>query len=219
MTVRNLGNEIDISKKDLSFLPNHNIMAINIVSSTTMGKPLNNKDLRNLINACDEVILLNKEKLEILEYIQAKMNIIAPNVCALIGSNVASKLITSSGGILELAKIPASNILVMGSTKINTEGFSTKGKLHLGYLSEIEEVRKTPDEFKRQVMRRYSNKIALAARKDAFSDNKNLTSQANNSVNNLISNNNIKEREKGREASSNFFHKFIFYCFISFKFA
>jgi U4/U6 small nuclear ribonucleoprotein PRP31 len=157
-------------------------MAINIVSSTTMGKPLNNKDLKSLLEACDNIIQLNKDKIEILNYIQTKMSIIAPNVCALVGSNVASKLITSSGGILELAKIPASNILVMGSTKINTEGFSTKGKLHMGYLADIEEVRKTPDDFKRQIMRRYSNKVALAARKDAFSENKNPSLTLNQTI-------------------------------------
>ena len=189
LTVRTLGNEIDITKKDLSFLPNHNIMAINIVSSTTTGKPLNNNDLKKLIEACDDIIQLNKDKIEILDYIQTRMNLIAPNVCALVGSNVASKLVTASGGILELAKIPASNILVMGSTRINTEGFSTKGKLHMGFLADIEEVRKTPDEFKRQVMRRYSNKVALAARKDAFSNDRNLSSC-------LVTTQNSKEKGK-----------------------
>lgn len=168
LTVKSLGNDLDVMKKDLSFLPNHNIMAINIISSTTSGKPLNQSDLNKLNSACDQVIKLNKDKNLILDYISTRMSLIAENVCALVGSNVAAKIITAAGGIIELSKMPASNILVLGAKKQNLAGFSTARKLHLGYLAEIEEVKKTPDEFKRQAMRRFSNKIALAARIDAF---------------------------------------------------
>ena len=113
------------------------------------------------------------------------MNLIAPNVCSLIGSNVASKIITAVGGILELAKMPASNILVVGTSKKNLEGFSTAGKLHLGFLAEIDAVKETPEEFKRQVLRRFSNKIALAARIDAFRK----LPEVNYNVNNIKSQN------------------------------
>ncbi len=168
LTVKTLGNDLDVMKKDLSFLPNHNIMAINIISSTTSGKPLNQNDITKLNSACNQIIKLNKDKITILDYISSRMNLIASNVCALAGSNVAAKIITAAGGIIELSKMPASNILVLGAKKQNLVGFSTAGKLHLGYLAEIEEVKKTPEDFKRQAMRRFSNKIALAARIDAF---------------------------------------------------
>ena len=168
LTVKTLGNDLDVMKKDLSFLPNHNIMAINIISSTTSGKPLNQNDLNKLNLACEQLIKLNKDRILILDYISTRMNLIAQNVCALVGSNVAAKIITAVGGIVELSKMPASNILVLGAKKQNLAGFSTAGKLHMGYLAEIEEVKKTPEDFKRQAMRRFSNKIALAARIDAF---------------------------------------------------
>jgi U4/U6 small nuclear ribonucleoprotein PRP31 len=168
LTVKTLGNDLDVMKKDLSFIPNHNIMAINIISSTTSGKLLNQNDLNKLNSACDQIIKLNKERILILDYISTRMNLIAPNVCALVGSNVAAKIITAAGGIIELAKMPASNILVLGAKRQNLAGFSTAGKLHLGYLAEIEDIKKTSDDFKRQAIRRFSNKIALAARIDAF---------------------------------------------------
>ena len=38
------------------------------------------------------------------------MTIIAPNLCEIIGAKCASKLISAAGGIIELSKIPASNI-------------------------------------------------------------------------------------------------------------
>jgi len=180
-------------------------MAINIISSTTSGKPLNQYDLNKLNIACDQIIKLYKDKQLILDYISTRMNLIAPNVCALIGSNVAAKVITAAGGIIELSKMPASNILVLGAKKQNLAGFSTAGKLHLGYLSEIEAVKETPEDFKRQAIRRYSNKIALAARIDAFrkpseikvgSENPTINSDAkkeNNTFGNMI------ESEKSKQ--------------------
>ena len=206
LTVKTLGNDLDVMKKDLSFIPNHNIMAINIISSTTSGKLLNQNDLNKLNSACDQIIKLNKERILILDYISTRMNLIAPNVCALVGSNVAAKIITAAGGIIELAKMPASNILVLGAKRQNLAGFSTAGKLHLGYLAEIEDIKKTSDDFKRQAIRRFSNKIALAARIDAFrrpsdikSPNESISSdfkmqsEKNEKKNNLqlINNNNI----------------------------
>lgn len=188
LTVKALGNDLDIMKKDLSFLPNYNILALNIISSTTSGKPLNQVDLCKINYACDEVLKLNKEKIAILDYISTRMNFIAPNVCALTGCNIAAKIITAAGGIIELSKMPASTILVLGANKQNLGGFSTAGKLHLGYLAEIDSVRDTPDSFKRQAIRKYSNKIALAARIDAF--RKPVESSNNNSTYNSIGNNN-----------------------------
>lgn len=38
------------------------------------------------------------------------MDEIAPNLCAIIGSTVAAKLVASAGGIVELSRIPGSNI-------------------------------------------------------------------------------------------------------------
>ncbi len=191
-TVKTLGNDLDVMKKDLSFLPNHNLMAINIISSTTSGKPLSNGEINKINQACDEVIKLYKDRILILDYISTRMNLIAPNVCALIGSNVAAKIITSVGGIIELSKMPANNILVLGAKKQNLVGFSTAKKLHLGFLAEIESIKETPDDFKRQAMRRYSNKIALAARIDAFrnpSEIKNVGENANNANININSDN------------------------------
>ena len=210
-------------KKDLSFLPNHNIMAINIVSSTTSGKPLNQIDLNKLNIACDEIIKLNNDRKLILEYIQVRMNLIAPNVCSLIGSNVASKIITAVGGILELAKMPASNILVVGTSKKNLEGFSTAGKLHLGFLAEIDAVKETPEEFKRQVLRRFSNKIALAARIDAFRklpevnyNVNNIKSQNGNNNNSFSINSSYKtdkrimDIDEGKKKKFYFFNSYVF---------
>jgi U4/U6 small nuclear ribonucleoprotein PRP31 len=45
-----------------------------------------------------------------LNFLENKMTLIAPNVSAIVGSRVAAKLIAAAGGIIELSRIPAGNI-------------------------------------------------------------------------------------------------------------
>jgi U4/U6 small nuclear ribonucleoprotein PRP31 len=70
--------------------------------------------------------------------------------------------------VVELAKMPSSNVLVLGSQRVNLEGFSTAGKLHMGFLSELEEIQKTPENHKKQILRKYAGKAVLMARIDAY---------------------------------------------------
>ncbi len=102
VTVSEIGNNIEaINKLNLGrFLPNHTVMAITIMSSTTSGKPLKEADLSTLLKACKMVIGLNDDKNMLLSYIKKRMNIIAPNLSAIIGPNTAAKLITAAGIIL-----------------------------------------------------------------------------------------------------------------------
>lgn len=43
-------------------------------------------------------------------FLKNKMDVLAPNVSAIVGSSVAAKLIASAGGIVELSRIPACNV-------------------------------------------------------------------------------------------------------------
>ncbi len=167
ITVKHLGNSLDLSKVDLSYLPNNMQLSLNVVSSSTSGRPLNKEKLNKVMNLCEAVLNLNEYKRKIIYFIESRMNFVCPNLSALVGANVAALLVTAAGGINELAKMPASNVLVMGAQRVNLEGFSTQGKLHMGYLSEIDEVAKTPEKFKTQLLRKYSGKAVLMARVDA----------------------------------------------------
>lgn len=45
------------------------------------------------------------------------MQLVAPNLCELVGSLIASKLISAAGGLKELSSMPACNIQVMGGQR------------------------------------------------------------------------------------------------------
>lgn len=52
------------------------------------------------------------------------MQIVAPNLCQLVGSAIAAKLIACAGGIDKLAAMPACNIQVMGGSRSAQIGLS-----------------------------------------------------------------------------------------------
>jgi RNA processing factor Prp31 len=68
----------------------------------------------SLLIVCKEMTQLYDHKIKLLLYLESRMHIVAPNVCEIIGPKVTSKLISAAGGILELSRIPACNLLVIG---------------------------------------------------------------------------------------------------------
>ena len=48
------------------------------------------------------MLALEEEKAKLLNFIESRMNKIAPNVCVIIGSRIAAQLIGLSGGLVAL---------------------------------------------------------------------------------------------------------------------
>lgn len=93
-TILRIGNEIDLSLVELNdILPSSLVMVVSVASSTTSGKPLPNENLNIIIKACNEVLSLYNDKMFILSYIESKMTVLAPNLCAFIGSRISAQLL------------------------------------------------------------------------------------------------------------------------------
>eukprot|EP01035_Chromulina_nebulosa_P018154 gene18154-23808_t len=116
---------MDITLVDLNdILPSALVMIVSVTGSTTSGKTLSDNDLTNCLNACNEVISLDNDKSFFLQYIESRMALIAPNLCVLIGSRIASQLIGLAGGLIALTKIPSCNVQVLGQDKRHLAGYS-----------------------------------------------------------------------------------------------
>jgi U4/U6 small nuclear ribonucleoprotein PRP31 len=85
-------------------------MSITVSFSASTGRLLSDKELQEVIKLCEEVISLDDDKQKMLNFLENKMTLIAPNVSAIVGTRVAAKLIAAAGGIIELSRIPAGNI-------------------------------------------------------------------------------------------------------------
>lgn len=167
--VKMIGNEMDINKIDLkSLLPAATIMVINVTATTTSGKPLSDVELKRVIDACDIAINLSKSRQKLLEYVETRMSFIAPNLTNILGSGIAAKLIGISGGLTNLSKIPADNIMVLGKSSKTNMGLSSvyMGK-HCGVVYQCDLVSKCPLDIQRKAARLVSAKCALASRIDA----------------------------------------------------
>ena len=102
------------------------------------------------------------------------MQVVAPNLCQLVGSLIASKLISVAGGIRQLATTPACNIQVMGSQRAAQVGLSMVERNHTGIFGQMDIVKDAPKRFQMQLVRMLASNTAKCARADALQTNSTL---------------------------------------------
>ena len=168
-------------KQELSFLPNNVLMTLTFMlsSSNVINSSQNNSSEEQIKKNYEKILEIFNQKNILLNFISNHMKYLAPNLTLLLGPEISAKLVTEAGGLGPLARTPSGNILNMGRHELNLEGFSTMNKFNNGYLTELKEYKNAVDSMKIKVLRRYANKTALAARKDAF-----LNRSKNNGNNN-----------------------------------
>ncbi|EEC17683.1 U4/U6 small nuclear ribonucleoprotein Prp31, putative [Ixodes scapularis] len=147
-TVKELGNSLEKAKNNemlQQFLTPATIMVVSVTASTTQGQLLSPEELATIFEACDMALDLNDFKLEIYSYVESRMSFIAPNLSAIVGASVAAKLMGVAGGLTNLSKMPACNVLVLGSQKRTLSGFSSTAVMpHTGFVYYTDIVQNTP---------------------------------------------------------------------------
>ena len=99
------------------------------------------------------------------------MNAVAPNLAALIGDIVGSKLISHAGGLTNLSKYPASTIQILGAEKALFRALKTKGKTpKYGLIFNSTFIGRAQQKTKGRISRYLANKCAIASRVDCFSE-------------------------------------------------
>lgn len=167
--VQAIGNEEDLSKAKLdAILPHGTVVVISMTASTTKGRKLTEEAWKRIEEACQLVYDLEQARRKILQYVESRMSIIAPNLSKVVGSRVATKLLGVAGGLTSLTKIPACNIALLGASRKVPTGLSTafSGR-HQGFIIQAPLIQNTPQEYHRQANRIVSAKALLAARVDA----------------------------------------------------
>ncbi|EJD00962.1 Nop domain-containing protein [Fomitiporia mediterranea MF3/22] len=170
-SVRALGNSDDPKKVDLSgVLPQAAIMSVHIAASTSSGKKLAESEWLAVQNACDLADRLEearKKASKIFSYVSSRMNMLAPNLSAIVGTTIAAKLLGVAGGLSALAKMPACNVHLLGAQKKIAAGFSSVTQnRHTGFVFQSEIIQQTPPDYRLKVQRTVGAKCVLAARMD-----------------------------------------------------
>ncbi|CAO1614738.1 unnamed protein product [Parajaminaea phylloscopi] len=171
--VEALGNTDDLTKPESggsleSILPHGTVVVISMTASTTEGRKLPAEDWLRVKEGCRIVRELDDVRRRILGYVESRISFIAPNLSALVGSRVATKLLGVAGGLAGLSKIPACNILVLGASKKAAVGLSSlhTAERHVGFINQASLMSEVPPDYTRQANRLIAAKVALVARMD-----------------------------------------------------
>lgn len=136
-----------------------------------MGQPLNETDELQLARFSERCFELIEYRDSLQEYLKQRMNAVAPNLAALIGENVGSKLISHAGSLTNLSKFPASTIQILGAEKALFRALKTKGKTpKYGLIFNSTFIGRANQKNKGRISRYLANKCAIASRVDCFGD-------------------------------------------------
>ncbi|KAL2832106.1 hypothetical protein BDW59DRAFT_139718 [Aspergillus cavernicola] len=150
-----------------SVLDGPTLMVVAVEGTTTRGREMTEAELKVVLDTCERILKLDRERTTLTQSIQSRMSQIAPNLAALIGAETAAQFLNQTGGLRELVKIPACNLAAQGSKRKEGLGFATNiGIRSQGFLYNAELIQDIPNDLKRQAIRIVSAKMVLAARSD-----------------------------------------------------
>ena len=137
----------------------------------SMGMDINDTDALQIKKWAERVTELIAFRETLSEFLKQRMSAVAPNLQALIGEIVGSKLIAHAGGLTNLSKYPASTIQILGAEKALFRALKTKGKTpKYGLLFNSTFIGRAGAANKGKISRYLANKCAIASRIDCFSD-------------------------------------------------
>ncbi|ORX38522.1 putative small nuclear ribonucleo protein [Kockovaella imperatae] len=137
----------------------------------SMGSDISEIDLLNISTFAERVVKLAEYRKSLRRYLVEKMNVVAPNLSALIGETIAARLISHAGSLTNLAKYPASTVQILGAEKALFRALKTKGntpKYGLIYHSTF--IGRAGAKHKGRISRFLANKCSIACRIDCFTD-------------------------------------------------
>ena len=173
-TVHRIGNNNDVNNIRLNdILPKNTIMILSVTTSmTNINNALSAEDLKSLNLACEEALKLQEDKESLMTFLESRMNRLAPNLTALIGSRVASHLIGLAGNLINLSQIPSCNVEILGHERRTLNGMSTLSSTQqFGILMNCDLVQSAPPALWRRAIKVLSGKVTICARVDAYNNN------------------------------------------------
>ncbi|TYH60031.1 hypothetical protein ES332_D08G264500v1 [Gossypium tomentosum] len=171
-TVKLMGDRANAAKLDFSeILPEEVETELKEAAVISMGTEVNDLDLMNIKELCDQVLSLSEYRAQLYDYLKSRMNTVAPNLTALVGELVGARLIAHGGSLLNLAKQPGSTVQILGAEKALFRALMTKHSTpKYGLIYHASLVGQAAPKHKGKISRSLAAKAALAIRCDALGD-------------------------------------------------
>ncbi|MGN0176844.1 MAG: NOP5/NOP56 family protein [Methanobrevibacter sp.] len=126
-------------------------------------------DLEIMNNYANSIYELQKSRKNMENYIDEKMESIAPNLKLLVGSSLGAKLISHAGGIKRLAVYPSSTVQIMGAEKALFRHLKSGDRPpKYGLIYQHPQVRGAKWWNRGKIARMLAGMISLAVRRDVF---------------------------------------------------
>nr|XP_043626082.1 U4/U6 small nuclear ribonucleoprotein Prp31 homolog [Erigeron canadensis] len=126
---------------------------------------------QKVFQACDLVLTLDTSKNKLLEYVTRRMVYVAPNLCGVVGREVAAKLMVAAGSLESLADMPASDVQLLGTeNNISLLSSHYSNKFGVAYIEETDVFKTARRDMKMLVSRHLAEKSVIAARIDSARD-------------------------------------------------
>ena len=172
---------------------------------------INPEDLEIMNNYAKSIYELQQTRKNIINYIDIKMESIAPNLRLLVGSSLGAKLISRAGGLKRLASYPSSTVQIMGAEKALFRHLKSGDRPpKYGLIFQHPQVRGSKWWNRGKIARLLAGRISLAARKDVFTNdfNPEIFNEFNLKVEEIEKNNPLptktsKKRKEERQKSKN----------------
>ncbi|KZT27061.1 Nop domain-containing protein [Neolentinus lepideus HHB14362 ss-1] len=170
--VRQMGFRTNAVSTDFAaILPEDLEATIKAAAEISMGTEISDSDINHIHSLCDQVIAISGYRTQLAEYLRNRMNAIAPNLTALVGELVGARLISHAGGLLNLAKHPASTVQILGAEKALFRALKTKHDTpKYGLIYHASLIGQAPPKLKGKMARMVATKAALSIRVDALTD-------------------------------------------------
>lgn len=135
----------------------------------TLGITFSDEDMAAVKILSDQILNLYSAKEGIERYIERSMNEIAPNMSELAGPLLGARLISISGSLERLSRMPASTVQVLGAEDAFFQFLKTRKKppKH-GAIFQLPEIRGAPKHLRGRIARTFAAKLAIAAKADQF---------------------------------------------------
>ncbi|WP_309491827.1 hypothetical protein [Candidatus Hecatella orcuttiae] len=150
-------------------LPESKSKKLEALAQNSVGAPLLEEDLKSLQLLCKLYSETWKTRKLLAEKAESLMEEVAPNLKALVGASLGSRMLALSGGLEKMAMMPASKLQVLGAEKALFRSLKTGARppKH-GVLFQHPLVHQAPRWQRGKMARALAGKIAIASRVDAL---------------------------------------------------
>ena len=136
----------------------------------SMGIDINKRDAASLQKFADEITSLYSMREELSEYMDDLLKEVAPNMRDIAGPALASKLMSSAGGLEKLSRMASSTIQLLGAEKALFRHLHGRGKSPKHGIIIIHPlIQRAPKSLSGKLSRIIAAKISIAVKMDFYS--------------------------------------------------